>query len=703
MSMQPTISPARSLDSAGTNPPKPRLVFRVGGVGRRPNRLASATPAQLTATAFELFEIIKAEVFQFHKEHAGKKTNPYTDQLPLMRVVSSLADGADRFITNAALKSGYAMQCALPFEREQYAHDFDEPSIQEFNRLLAAETKDEGEPTVFEMDGTRDQADKAYTAAGKVVVNQSDLLIAIWDGEDDKSEAGTFHRILDALQFGIPVLVIGVGPISGVHLFRETADVPPLPLPATFPAGKSPADIGETIQQVVKGLIEPPRSEQALENPDSKLKDPEVRREHYVDEIMPRKNPWFYWKWFRDFVGAEWIDDVFRVRRQPREVKDFVQAVSGDWPGWEGENKQNDLELRLHYAWADKLADFNADRYRSSFVLTYLLGALAVFLAVFPMAMKALPEIFDAGMLRDWSWIAAVRVIVSPDWVQYPIWHWMLGIASPAMEAICAALELFCIGRIVRFIWDSKSRRWQLHWLDYRLVAELVRQYRFLWRLGGPRPVFRVVALTPATGSDANPAQTWMLWHVRAVERELGLPQARVTQGYLEDYIDFYKEKLVDGQIGFHRTTVMRNERIEHRLHRSGNWFFYATAAVVAVHFVLISMYLGALVTHVSTDAMQRCCDACIVLLACISAALPAFGSAMLAIRIQGDFRRLSQRSEGLLEEFEEVHRKLAAMSSSSKPLTSSAIGEVAFYVARMMVNESLDWRVSFRKIKLEV
>jgi hypothetical protein len=56
-----------------------------------------------------------------------------------------------------------------------------------------------------------------------------------------------------------------------------------------------------------------------------------------------------------------------------------------------------------------------------------------------------------------------------------------------------------------------------------------------------------------------------------------------------------------------------------------------------------------------------------------------------------------------LLEEFEEVHRKLAAMSSSSKPLTSSAIGEVAFYVARMMVNESLDWRVSFRKIKLEV
>jgi hypothetical protein len=42
--------------------------------------------------------------------------------------------------------------------------------------------------------------------------------------------------------------------------------------------------------------------------------------------------------------------------------------------------------LRAHYAWSDKRGELYADAYRSAYVLTYPLSALAVFVALLPMA-----------------------------------------------------------------------------------------------------------------------------------------------------------------------------------------------------------------------------------------------------------------------------------------------------------------------------
>ncbi len=104
--------------------------------------------------------------------------------------------------------------------------------------------------------------------------------------------------------------------------------------------------------------------------------------------------------------------------------------------------------LRGHYAWPDKRGDLFADAYRSGYVLTYLLSAIAVLVALLPMA---------AGLEGEAQTICVVIEFVM-----------LLGI-----------LLLFVIGR---------TRRWHERWMEQRLLAELIRQLRVLIPLGGGRP-----------------------------------------------------------------------------------------------------------------------------------------------------------------------------------------------------------------------
>ena len=118
-------------------------------------------------------------------------------------VVSALAEGADRLVVRECLRrNGAVLAAILPLPIERYEEDFVTPSsLQAFADLLAVATSVQ----IAEAMPTRDQA---YERAGQMVVEQSDIVIAIWDGLDAAGRGGTADTVAFAHTRGVPVIRI---------------------------------------------------------------------------------------------------------------------------------------------------------------------------------------------------------------------------------------------------------------------------------------------------------------------------------------------------------------------------------------------------------------------------------------------------------------------------------------------------------------
>lgn len=102
-------------------------------------------------------------------------------------VVSSLAEGADRLVAARLLHRwpGISLTVPLPLPIPEYLKDFlKEESRTEFQELLAL-AKHVIEPREF---ATREEA---YRAAGIAMLDASDVLIALWNGQPAQGIGGT--------------------------------------------------------------------------------------------------------------------------------------------------------------------------------------------------------------------------------------------------------------------------------------------------------------------------------------------------------------------------------------------------------------------------------------------------------------------------------------------------------------------------------
>lgn len=120
---------------------------------------------------------------------------------PVLRVVSPLAEGADRFVAEEALALSYSLQSPLPFPRHEYEKDFTTPESRAvFNALLERSSE------VVELPGSRSDANEAYEAVGRWVLSHSDILLAIWDGRLAAGRGGTGQIVKEALAQKITTL-----------------------------------------------------------------------------------------------------------------------------------------------------------------------------------------------------------------------------------------------------------------------------------------------------------------------------------------------------------------------------------------------------------------------------------------------------------------------------------------------------------------
>jgi hypothetical protein len=609
-----------------SQPPKPRLALRVGVTGHLPEHLHRDHIHALQKKIHEVLQSLK----QFAQEHPRVSTSYRERDEPILRLVSSLAEGAERDAAHQAISLGYELQCPLPFARAEYLNDFKEDaSAQEFNRLL---DNTEVTTAILELDGSRDREKESYLAAGRVVLSQSDVLLAIWDGQGPRQNDCTAQIVAEA---GLRnVLTIRIDPTHPNHVCY----------PVSGNDGDSSNEASDGLFDQLRALLNPPRHTK---------KEKEEELSTSPQDYFSEEQPW--WNW-----GMLWIPFrnlwLFRLTLPKLIVPDFALSGVDEWVAvLKNSGAFSNCAVGLidtarlcdHYGWANGLAEYYANRYRTAFAINYLMGALAVFCAFLHYALEPLHV---EGL--------TLAFIVS---------------------------ELVLLTAIPIIYWIGRRHQWHEKWIDYRLLAEYLRQLFFLIPLG---PGELSSPHLPKYLSAGDPKGTWMYWHYLALRREIGIVGGELTTIYLDAVRSFLDSNDgIHGQIDYHKNNAERLEKLDSRFRHAGFGLFFAAigAAFIALLNLLKAPELGCAPTSGE------------IFFGLIATAAPAFGAALAGIRTQAEFERVKKRSRAMLQTLQRICWELAPRDEGREKISYAALNLIVAEAGQLMVDELLDWRIVFK------
>ena len=106
------------------------------------------------------------------------------------KLITPLAEGADRLAAEAALAVEIGLLVPLPMEQQEYERDFaTDESISEFRALLAKADSHWEIPAALNLTG-KDRI-RQYAEVGDLIARHSHVLILFWDGRDNRKVGGT--------------------------------------------------------------------------------------------------------------------------------------------------------------------------------------------------------------------------------------------------------------------------------------------------------------------------------------------------------------------------------------------------------------------------------------------------------------------------------------------------------------------------------
>jgi hypothetical protein len=163
-----------------------RTILRIGVVGHR----SIDDPAAVAREVLRALAMAASRALP-RGEHAGP---------PRLEILSALAEGADRLAARVLLEEpGATLVAILPLARDDYMTDFVSPASKaEFLELLELAARvEEACPAA--------SRDESYERAGRAIVDASDVMLAMWDGEPSRGRGGTAEIIDYARGSGVPV------------------------------------------------------------------------------------------------------------------------------------------------------------------------------------------------------------------------------------------------------------------------------------------------------------------------------------------------------------------------------------------------------------------------------------------------------------------------------------------------------------------
>ena len=624
--------------SAGAGPdPRPRIAIRVGITGHRDIFTAyaengAAIRSQIAVALAAIRDAANAVAA------VNRESRAYREEPPLLRMISPLAEGADRLAAEEASRLGYRLLAPLPFAQPEYEKDFEtEESKTEFRRLLARADAEEG---TIALDGGRGKAtgDQSYYAVGRFVVRSADVVIAVWQRDRPAGLGGTADIVTFALRTGVPVLWIPADAPAAMRLLVER-DALELPMPST-------ADALDDLADHLKALLEPPA---ALPEDETVAVGiwrglrGRLRRlpyqagsplqQFYDERVRPSKGPMLAFERFR------------RLFTLPRGGSQRHAAVA---PSYTVRQALTPPQLEKIAAYerirdrADAVALFYSHCHRSTFLALFVLGAAALT-------------------------CAGLAFAVDPGWPFV-----LLEIAS-----------LAAIGGLVAM---DRIRRWHDRWIDYRILAELMRQMAYLVLLGRTLPINRAAILS-THGARTARRQDWVLWYFSAAVREIGVPAARYEAEYLRSVRGRYVDGLLAEQIEFHELNASRAGTVARRLGTLGLLCFAGTFLAALTKIALLVFAADQSAGSVAHRAIEA--------LAVLGVALPALSAAAFALRAQAEFEIVAKNSERLHRRLRQIAERLSHLPLAG-PLSTERLVEEIYGAGAMMIADVEDWVALF-------
>ena len=123
--------------------------------------------------------------------------------------ISALAVGADTIFAQEAIKIKIPVRYVLPFALQEYEKDFS-PSELEVLRDLLTQNEQKYEVASSLKDSNPDTRNEAYLAVGKHLVDECDVLLAVWDGQVAKGKGGTGDVVAYARTQGKKLHIVNV-------------------------------------------------------------------------------------------------------------------------------------------------------------------------------------------------------------------------------------------------------------------------------------------------------------------------------------------------------------------------------------------------------------------------------------------------------------------------------------------------------------
>lgn len=386
---------------------KPRNRLTIGVTGHLPDRLGAGNVDGVSAAIDDLL--------------AGIETVASSLAAADLRLVTSLAEGADSIAADAALVRGWTLDVVLPFFRDDYRRDFDTVDSRE---AYAAQLAAAG--AVMELPGRRDEPEgSAYERAGRLVLAQSDILVAVWDGDPARGRGGAAQIVAEAVMEGVAVVHIDPSGPTPRLLWNRLLEL----------------DLGQqTVETVARGdLSALPGLVRDLLDPPAEPSDAAMlaRFERPADR-----------RWTLA-TGYPLLLAVMGVRRfRLTDIYDKAGLAQAAAPVAQLCSSKGQFATSLHmllpprFAQADCIATRAAQRFRSVYVTNFALAALAV--------------------------------IVSLSGLSLP----------PAAKPFLLAAELAIIGTILLQTRAGNRSAWHPLWLDNRALAERLRCLAISAQLG---------------------------------------------------------------------------------------------------------------------------------------------------------------------------------------------------------------------------
>jgi len=655
------------------SPPPARLCVGVTG-HREDNPAFTANRDGVLRALDQVLDLIDAAV-------VAARTSG--EQVVATRLHSLLADGTDALVAQGALARGWELVAPLPFGVSlNVAINAHPATLEDAHALLrgaagvenvASAAVRERATRLFELaarahrfeladrdalisrlyldklayrEDPRGEATFAAESslrvalAGRVMIEQSDLLIAVWDGTTRALVGGTGHTIQIALEAGAPVLWINAHAPDQWRILRGPESLVGL---ATEPSTE--AERSATVAQLVARVLQPTAA--ATKKKRARPSGHEI----LAHETWPVRSrlPFHGYRRIEAMFGAESLGGRFRNLVQTYETPDAIAGGSAramlaqarKLPGQEASAIDRiETAVLRRFAWADGVSAWLSDVYRGGMTASFLFAFLAI--------------------------IGGIAYLPFSD--SHHKW-------------LFASFELLLLTGILAFTIVGSRRRWHTRWFETRRVAEYLRH----------GPILSLLGVSRAPGRWPQGTETsWPERCARNALREVGLPRLVVTQAFLRQAARDLLLAHVRDQREYHQGKARRLSAVHHNLDHAAQGLF-------ALAIISVATYLFCKAGNTLGMWPAKITDWTSYFFTFLGVLLPTLGAALAGIRYFGDFERFSAISRVTAEKLQGIETRIEQLlRAPEEAVDYGGVSDLAHAADDVVVTEIESWQAVF-------